>query len=95
MDITAFVTVYGDTGIHEYIQAQARRHTRNVELQKDLCQEAWMRISEEPTGQRATEWYLDLARRAIHTAWKRDYRLRKNDQSVREYYCDWYSSRYE
>jgi hypothetical protein len=94
MTTEAFLELYGDASIHTYIQGEANRHTRNVEFRKDLCQEAWLRISEEPTGQRSVEWYCDEAGRQIHTVWKRHYRRRKNDHDVVETFKDWYCTRY-
>ena len=95
MTTEAFLVLYGDTSIHDHVQAEARRHTRNVEFQKDLCQEAWLRIAQEPTGQRSVEWYSEECTRAIHTAWKRDYRRRKGEKVVIDFHKKYYSDRYE
>jgi hypothetical protein len=91
----AFLVIYGDTSIHEHIQSEARRHTRNVEFQKDLCQEAWLRIAQEPTGQRSLEWYCEEGGKAIKSVYMQNYRIRKNDEEVFKTFRDWYCTRYE
>lgn len=95
MTTEVFIELYGDTSIHDHIIGEARRHTKNVEFQEDLRQEAWFRIAQEPTGQRSIEWYCEEAGRQIHSSWKQDYRARENDKKVFETFRDWYCTRYE
>ena len=95
MTIEAFLRLYADNEIHNSIHQCAKRHTRNIEFQKDLIQEAWLRLFTEPTGQRTIDWYCEEASKSIHSIWKTDYRRRKSEKSVAKYYEDFYSNRYE
>lgn len=68
--------VWCESWLRQYIIDAAKQLTACPELQEDAMQEAWMRILEEPTGQRSIEWYADEARRAMKAQVMRDYRYR-------------------
>jgi DNA-directed RNA polymerase specialized sigma24 family protein len=71
-----FVATWADRELRQYVVDQARRHSKNPEDQEDYIQEAWMRIAEADAN-KTEAYYEDEAYRAIHAAWKRDYRRKQ------------------
>lgn len=61
----------GDTGLHDYIADEARRHSRNPVLQEDFRQEAWLWISISPNDA-SMDLYRWVAFRAIQNAYYKE-----------------------
>ena len=64
-----FFELYKNIELRQYIVEQARRRKcRKDEDMADHIQEAWLCISCAPYG-KTTEWYQDLANRAIRSSY--------------------------
>jgi len=85
-----FMQLWANTGLRQYIVDQAKRHSRNVELQEEFIQEAWMEISECPYECKTLEYYQTVALRAVQKLYQRERRYKKNERRV----IDEYSQRY-
>lgn len=86
-----FMALWGNLELRQYIVDQAKRHSRNAELQEEFVQEAWMCISECERGCNTAEFYEVVALRAVQKLYQRERRYKKNEKRV----IDAYSDRYE
>lgn len=86
-----FMQLWGNTELRQYIVDQARRHSRSIELQEEFMQEAWLCISQCEYGCRTSDYYEDVALRAVQKLYQRERRYKKNERRVVEEY----SQRYE
>jgi DNA-directed RNA polymerase specialized sigma24 family protein len=64
-----------NTAVKRALTKYARRHSGDPDSQHDFIQDAWLRIGESEAG-KSVSYYIDIGRKEIHAAWKREYRDR-------------------
>ena len=73
MTTADFMTVWADTELRQYIVDVAKAFTKRIELQEDLIQEAWLRISQTPY-QKTCEYYKNQAFKGMNNAYQKEWR---------------------
>ena len=82
MTTAEFIAIWADRDLKQYIVDQARRHSRNPELQKEFIQEAALCISLDEFGDGTVDYYKTIARRAIQKLYQRERRYRIRCEEV-------------
>lgn len=96
MTTDRFILVFANRDLKDHVKTESKRYTSDREIQRELEQEAWLRICAEPTGQKSTECYQEQAAIAINTAYMREYRNRKAEHHYRTFRAPfYYTDRYQ
>jgi len=98
MENGEFLGVYAQKWLHDYIASLAKAKTRDTDLQLDLAQEAWVRISFTPRGYNDEALKL-AARRGVNQAYQKAWREKQRDlqyieRMSRDEYAMWMTGVY-
>jgi hypothetical protein len=74
MTTEKFMKVMVDKEIHNYIWEQARRYSKNEEIQKEYVQEAWLVLSLAPADL-SIDAYCELIQKTILSAYQQERRI--------------------
>ena len=70
------VELFENTVLRNYLCSCAKNFSRNLELQEDLLQEAWLRICEKPAG-RDVHYYIHEGFLAMNSLYRKELRQRR------------------
>jgi DNA-directed RNA polymerase specialized sigma24 family protein len=73
MTTEQFMDLWEDKGLRQYLIGISKSFTKNMTIQEDLLQEAWLRISQAP-AQKTREYYMNQGFKAIDNAYYKEWR---------------------
>jgi len=68
-----FMSLWSDTELRQYLVNVSRAFTKNIDMQEDLLQESWLRISQQP-AQKTCEYYKNQGFKGMNNAYQKEWR---------------------
>lgn len=87
LDHKRFFAVYANKELAAYIKKCAYKKTRQIDLQEDIQQQAWLAIMESDDSCTIGD-LKEIVRKAIHAAYMRESRQWKKQEKAREFYAE-------